>query len=171
MATKLKRITVKLPWLEGELVADEAQQRAAWEMYVELVTRVAVQPLGPDEGLLREALLSLYALFDETRRILRQYGPEVAIPERKKLLSFGQLAVHVLNRGLRPFLAKWHPLLHAWEGTRLAGLSVRDHERAWEREPELRTALEETRNQLRSYADILADLCGVAPLHDQERGD
>ena len=165
MGTKLKSVIVKLPWIEGELVADEAQQRAAWEMYVELVTRIAVQPLGPDEGLVREALSSLYALFGETRRILRQYGPDIAIPEKKKLLSFGQLAVDVLNHGLRPFLARWHPLLHAWESTRPPSVPVRDHERAWPREPELRSALEDTRRQLQAYADILAEICGVPSLH------
>jgi hypothetical protein len=165
MGAKLKSVTVKLPWVEGELVADEGQQRAAWEMYVELVTRIAVQPLGPDEGMLREALASLYALFGETRRILREYGPDVAIPQKKKLLSFGQLAVDVLNHGLRPFLARWHPLLLAWESTRTPAVSVRDHERAWPRESELRSALEDTRRQLQAYADILAEICGVPPLH------
>ena len=38
-------------------------------MYIELVTRIAVIELRPEEGLLREALSSLYSLFDTTRKI------------------------------------------------------------------------------------------------------
>jgi hypothetical protein len=162
---KLTKVTVKLPWVEGEWIADEDQQRAAWEMYVELVTRIAVQPLGADEGLVREAFASLHALFGETRRILREHGPSVAVPEKKKLLSFGQIAVDALNRSLRPLLAKWHPLLEAHESARAAGVSPLEHERRWPLEKECRTALERTRGELVQYADLLATVCGVSPLH------
>ncbi len=162
---KLTKVTVKLPWVEGEWVTDEDQRRAAWEMYVELVTRVAVQPLGAGEGLLSEALASLYQLFGETRRILREHGPGVAIPERKKLLSFGQIAVDVLNRSLRPLLAKWHPLLAAHEASRAPSVPPAEHERRWPLEAECRRALEATRVELVQYADLLAAACEVAPLH------
>jgi hypothetical protein len=45
------------------------------------VTRIAVVSLGPDEGLLREALASLHSLFAITRDILRRYGPNIAEPK------------------------------------------------------------------------------------------
>lgn len=38
---------------------------------MELVTRIAVVPLGSGEGILREALTSLHQLFGVTREILR----------------------------------------------------------------------------------------------------
>jgi hypothetical protein len=60
-------------------------------MYVELITRISVVELKPGEGLLREALSSLYTLFDTTRMILRKYGPSVAQPKGKDKLSFGYL--------------------------------------------------------------------------------
>src|SRR6185369_2037993 len=100
-------------------------------MYVELVTRVSIQPLGDTEGVLREALSSLHALFGETRRILRDHGPDVARPEKKKLLSFGAIAVDVLNVWLRPFLATWHPLLSTHEGQRRPGVSHYESELTW----------------------------------------
>ena len=53
--------------LSGTWVPDDDERSAAWEMYVELVTRVSVVGLGPGEGLLREALTSLYQLYDITR--------------------------------------------------------------------------------------------------------
>lgn len=162
---KLAKVTVKLPGIEGEWVADRAQQAAAWEMYVELVTRTAVQPLGPQEGLVGEALSSLYALFGETRRILRAYGPEVATPERKKYISFGSIAVDVLNVWLRPFLSKWHPRLQDHESRRPAALSAYQHEQVWDEAATLRAALEELRGKLVLYADLLAQVCGVPSLH------
>jgi hypothetical protein len=161
----LSKVTVKLPGIEGEWVADEAQRSAAWEMYVELITRISVQPLGRDEGMLREALASLHALFGETRRILRAYGPDVAKPERKKYLSFGAIAVDVLNVWLRPFLAKWHPRLGDHENRRSAEVSPHQHELAWAEAPALRTALEQLRGQLVMYADLLAQACDIPSLH------
>src|SRR5262245_44692068 len=127
----IKLDSVKFSWLgiEGTWVADKDQQKAAWELYVELITRVSVQPLAADEGLLREALTSLYSLFGETRRILKSYGPGVATSLKKNALSFGEIAVTVLNRGLRPILSKWHPLLLAHENVRLKEVSQTEHER------------------------------------------
>ena len=66
--------------ISGEWVPEDVERDAAWEMYVELITRVGVVKLGPDEGLVREALSSLYSLFDTTREILRCHGPAVARP-------------------------------------------------------------------------------------------
>ncbi|MFJ9897895.1 hypothetical protein ACIQPR_31645 [Streptomyces sp. NPDC091280] len=37
----------------------DAERSAAWESYLELITRVSVEELAPDEGFLREALSSL----------------------------------------------------------------------------------------------------------------
>ncbi len=162
---KLKTVkaTLKAPLLEieGSWEADVSEQRAAWELYVELVTRVTVQELAADEGLLGEALSSLYAVFGETRSILRRYGPDIAIPKGAGNLSLGHIAVRVLNEVLRPFLAKWHPILMAYEQTRAPEVSPVDHERAWTRNDELRRALSEVRVTMRKYSHLLAAAAGV----------
>ena len=69
------KVSLKLPVveIEGIWVPDKKQREAAWEMYIELVTRISVAELKPGEGLLREALSSLYSLFKTTREILRKY--------------------------------------------------------------------------------------------------
>lgn len=67
----------------------------------------------------------------------------------------------MLNNGLRPFLAKWHPLLQAWEAKRPADTSPQAHEKAWEQEPQLRRELEALRSNLEQYAEALADIAGV----------
>ncbi len=57
----LTQVTVSLPFGIGSASweADPTERNAAWELYVELVTRVAVQSLNPQEGLVREAMNSL----------------------------------------------------------------------------------------------------------------
>ena len=162
--SKITSVQVNLPFISGTWEADDDQRRAAWEMYVELVTRISIQPLDPDEGLLREALSSLYVLFGETRRILREHGPGVARPEHKQLLAFGQIAVDVLNHGLRPFLAKWHPLLAEHEASRGAA-SATAHERAWSMTGPMRADLTVLQSTLTAYADLLAAACSIPPLH------
>jgi hypothetical protein len=156
---KATKLTVSLPFNLGqiEFQPDEVQQKAAWELYVELSTRIAMQPLGPDEGMLREALSSLHSIFNVTREILKNAGPSVA----KGPNSLGAIAIEVLNVGLRPFLAKWHPLLLDYEGQRLAAVSARDHERNWERNSDLRHALANLQEQMIIYSKALALIAGI----------
>lgn len=156
---KAKKLTVGLPFNLGslEFENDEAQQRAAWSLYVELSTRIAVQPLGENEGILREALTSLYNMFNITRQILREAGPEVA----KGPHSLGAIAIEVVNKGLRPLLVKWHPLLKEYEERKPAELTTVDHERAWEKAQELRKELEEVRQQMVIYVKALATIAGI----------
>lgn len=53
---------------------NEARRWAAWALYIELKTRITTQALNDDQGLLREALNSLYSLFGSTREILIGLG-------------------------------------------------------------------------------------------------
>jgi len=156
---KATKLSVGLPFDLGHLdfEPDETQQRAAWELYVELTTRIAVQSLGADEGLMREALSSLYDIFGATREILREAGPAVAQGPN----SFGPVAIEVLNKGLRPFMTKWHPLLMVHEAKRPSDVSARDHERAWEHAAEFRKALAKVQEQMLIYAEALGQIAGV----------
>jgi hypothetical protein len=168
-------VSLNLPFglggISGIWAPHEAERKAAWEMYVELVTRISVEDLAAREGLLREALSSLYTLFGSTREILRRYGPEVATPKRGHELSFGLIAVTVLNRALRPLLARWHPELSDYESTRAADISTLEHERRWDRQEELRRELAELRGTLQGYADLLAEVAGVPSLVAREGRD
>jgi TIR domain len=170
MLPKMTEINVELgiPYIgkiTGMWKPDADEQAAAWELYIELVTRVPVAALASDEGLLREALSSLYAIFTITRDILRKHGPLIAKPKQGGELSFGYIAIAVLNNVLRPILAKWHPLLLDYEHTRDPSVSVFEHERDWEKNAELRHDLDAARTVLVTYAAILADVAGIPPLH------
>lgn len=67
----------------------------------------------------------------------------------------------MLNRGLRPFLSKWHPRLQAWEVKRSIDRSAKEHEQQWSEELELRNALASLRQDLELYALALAEIAGV----------
>jgi hypothetical protein len=166
MPVRSIHVNLKLPFLEvgGQWEPDDTEARASWEMYVELVTRISVAELRPGEGLLREALTSLYSLFGTTREILRRYGPNVARNAQPDRLSFGYIAVAVLNGALRPVLASWHPRLLAYEITRPPEVTPPEHEAAWADAEQLRETLNRMRRVLLDYAAILADAADAPSL-------
>ena len=152
-------MSVSLPWGIGsiELEPDRSERNAAWSLYVELVTRVAAQSLEADQGLLRESLTSLNNLFAITREILKVAGPGVGASHD----SVGRIAIDVLNQGLRPFLAKWHPLLQEWEAQRDTDVSARAHEQNWSEESTLRRDLRSLVKELEEYVSALGAIAGV----------
>ncbi len=156
---EIREVSFNLPFGIGGVTfgVDDTQSRAAWSLYVELVTRIAVEPLEADEGLVREALNSLYSLFGTTREILKEAGPDVGASKS----SVGGIAIAVLNNGLRPFLANWHPKLQVYEAKRPSDLSPKEHEKQWSEEPQLRSELAELRGKLEQYANALAVVAGV----------
>ncbi len=167
MALKITDISLNLPFgIGGVTIArSEAQREAAWALYVEYATRITTQSLASGQGSIREALTSLYELFDITREVLKSAGPGVADgPE-----SLGPLAIRVLNEGVRPFLVDWHGRLGGFEDEqRIAqrahlgpGVEPVIDEAGWDQAADFRQALDELRRGLASYVDALAMLAGV----------
>ena len=68
------KVSLSLPFNLGssEWEPDDAERRAAWSLYVELVAHIAVEPLDGHDGLLREMLSSLHSPFAITREIVRK---------------------------------------------------------------------------------------------------
>jgi hypothetical protein len=132
------------------------EQAAAFDLQVELVTRVGVQPLAPGQGSLREALTSLHSLFATTRNVLHRIASETAGP-----IALPGIAANLANEHLRPFLATWHPALQEHEVLRPPDISPVAHERQWERSAEMRAELADLRTPLTSVAKELAALCGT----------
>ncbi|GAC1669302.1 MAG: hypothetical protein PVS3B1_07680 [Ktedonobacteraceae bacterium] len=148
----------------GMSTASEEEKRAAWTMYVELVTRVPIAPFGHNEGILREALTSIYSLFHVARAILSNYGPTIPHTNQDTRLSFSHLVIRMLNTTLRPLLSKWHPLLMDYEVTRPDSMGVRQYEQQWERYAELRTEIMAVRKILIEYVNAFAQIAGTSPL-------
>lgn len=148
MKLKLRSVSLSLPWGVGgiEMEVSEAEERAAWHLYVEFATRVTAHPLEPGGGSVREALDSLYKLFGITREVLREAGPAIGRDRE----SLGPLAIEVLNQGLRPFLLRWHPAL-AQAGDELDP----------ERRAEFDRELADLREGLEEYVAALAAIAGI----------
>ncbi len=159
---KLKSLSVSLPFNLGSLSfeANEVEQRAAWKLYVELVTRVAAQPFMIEHGSLRGALSSLHSLFARTREILRDAGPDVAHGPG----SFGAIAIRVLTQGIAPFTTEWHPALAEHEATRPEGVHPRAHEHSWPRYGEMVREFVSLQLEIRDYLRVLAAIADIGDL-------
>jgi hypothetical protein len=156
---KAQKVSISLPFGLGgvELVPNKVEQRAAWSLYVELTTRIAIQPFDPEHGLMREVLTSLYSLFGLTRQVLREAGPEVAHGPH----SLGPLAIEILTKGLAPYTTRWHRKLLDYESARTPGASPLQHERAWADFPQMRKELEDLQREMKRYAEALAKIAGA----------
>lgn len=157
--TKLGSVTVNIPYAgSATFVPEESEVRAAWSLYIEISTRVPVQPIDPEYGSIREALNSIYALFGETRRILSQSGPSIAHGGN----SLAPLAIGFLNEGLRPFLTKWHYELQLHESKYNTPPKSRvEHEKEWPKLNEFKKAYKELQHNLERYQTELKKLCGA----------
>jgi hypothetical protein len=161
------KVNLGIAELSGEWEPNDIERAAAWELYVELITRISVVPIQSDSDvLLREALTSLYSIFKTTRDVLRRYGPDIAEPKPSGQYNFAYLAIAILNGGIRPLLSRWHPALKRWEEQCPTGTSPAAHEHAWPHAAELRADLDQTRHALTDYAATLAIACGVPNLLD-----
>jgi len=135
------------------------ERAAAFDLQVELVTRVGVQPLAEGAGSLREALASLHTLFTAARDALHRVADEATVP-----VLLPSIAAALLNVHLRPFLTRWHTALQQHEAARPPTVSVIEHEQRWPESGQLRAELQDLQAPLTAAAEDLATLCGVSLL-------
>jgi len=147
----LSGLKLTLPFLETEWRPQDPDRDAAWELYVELLTRIATQKLAEEHGDEKTALESVYRLFGVTREILRRQG--------KYCTEFAKVAIPVLNQMVRPFTAKWHRI------------SLQNGFADPARCQEFRHELAALQVVLRRYTSALADMAGVEDLTELEATD
>jgi len=137
-------LKINLGFLEMEWQPQEKDREAAWELYIEMLTRIVTQPLSAEEGDEKAALDSVFALFGITREILKRNG--------RGCVQFSKIAVVVLNQVVRPFTAKWHKRA-------LSGAFNDAPSRT-----EFRAELTTLQAILRNYTQALADIAQVEDL-------
>ena len=145
----LGKIKLGPKWANAEITFKSGDQDAAWELYVEMLTRIVTQLLPSEAGDEKAALDSVYSLFATTREILRHHG--------RTTIQVSKVAIPLLNQVVRPFTAKWHK-------ESLAG-AFDDPDRQREFREEL-TVLQE---DLSNYNRLLAEIAGVEDLTELER--
>ena len=147
----LTRIKLNPMFASFEFSPIEDDRSAAWDMYVELLTRISTQPLRENEGDEKTALDSIYSLFDTTRIVLKEKG--------RNATQFTRVAIIVLNQIIRPFTAKWHR-------ESLNG-AFQDSEKC----KVFRNDLIQLQNWLVAYTRLLADMARVEDLTVISRED
>lgn len=130
--------------MESEFHPQDPDRNAAWELYVELLTRITTQYLAPEDGDEQAALDSVHAIFPLTREILRKHGSGAG--------EFAKLAIPVLNQVIRPFTAKWHRLSLA-----------KSFEEPAHRQ-QFRAELSTVQHTLRNYTRALGEMAQVEDL-------
>ncbi|SGZ04014.1 hypothetical protein [Moritella viscosa] len=141
-------LKIKTPFLDMEWKPQDEDKAAAWDLYIELLTRITTQSLHVDHGDEQNALTSIYSIFGITRDVMKQNG--------RHCIEFTKIAVVVLNQVVRPFTAKWH------------GLSVKGAFDSPEKCSEFRTELEQLQVMLRIYTQMLAEMADVEDLTEFE---
>ena len=144
----LEKVRFNVPFVGVEASFEESDKDAAWELYIEMLTRIVTQPLPAESGDEKTALDSVYSLFAVTREVLRRRG--------RGAIQFARVAIPVLNQIVRPFTAKWHK-------ESLAGAFDDPVERR-----EFREELASLQEDLRNYNRMLARIAGVEDLTDLE---
>lgn len=144
----LTGLKVKTPIMEMEWKPSDPDRDAAWDLYVELLTRITTQPLPKGDGLEETALASIYALFGITRQTLKNHG--------RSCIEFTRIAIIVLNQVVRPFTAKWHRQSESG--------AFNNNEKCIE----FRSELQALQVLLRNYTGLLADLANVEDLTEIE---
>lgn len=144
----LTKLSVKTPILDMEWTPSDQDKDAAWDLYVELLTRITTQRLDEQHGTEEAAIESVHKLFNITRLTLKTHG--------RKAENFTRIAIIVLNQVIRPFTAKWHRL---------------SEEKAFEKVEfckEFRSELLCLQDDLRAYTKMLADLADVEDMTEIE---
>lgn len=144
----LSKLKINVKFLEADFEPRDPDRESAWELYVELLTRVTTQYLPPEVGGEKAALNSVYAVFPLTREILRRRGSGCG--------EFAKLAIPMLNQVIRPFTAKWHRLS-------IAGAFTDE-----DKSVEFRAELSELQKDLRAYASALSAMADVEDLSQLE---
>jgi hypothetical protein len=134
-------LKIKTPFLDMEWKPVDEDKAAAWELYIELLTRITTQPLANTHGDEETALKSIYSIFSITREVIRSNG--------RHCLEFTKIAIVVLNQVIRPFTAKWHKV------------SVQGEFSNPESCQKFREELIELQHVLNIYTKMLGDMAGV----------
>ena len=142
----LTGLKIKTPIMDLEWKPSNEDKNAAWDLYIELLTRITTQPLSMENGVETAALDSVYALFDMTRQTLKNHG--------RPCIKFTRIAIIILNQVVRPFTAKWHRK------------SMNGAFDLPEECTNFRIELQNLQTCLQNYTGLLADLADVEDLTD-----
>jgi hypothetical protein len=143
--------------ISGNVEYYTADQQIAWKIYVEMATRITANELKGD-GILREAIASIYTVFGVLRETLKNAPLDVARPPATGKMTVSSVLLIVMNEHMRPFLSRWHPLLKQHEDSRAENVSPVEHEKKWAMNTQCRGDLTALSAGLNQYVAALKSI-------------
>lgn len=138
---------ITTPFLEAEWAPTQADQEAAWQLYIELLTRRIMKYLpNQDEEII--ILSEISVLIEITRDLIKKYGREA--------VSFSKLAIVILNQTLLPFISNWRYIIQVGKIKEIENYNKFNIE------------LKSLQDELKKYIKMLADFSGVEDLSELE---
>jgi hypothetical protein len=124
LRVRISRVTLRLGGTGADVSLDPDSREQLWRFFIQMASRVATRPLALGDGVLEEALNSLYSLFDTARSDLSSRPPRGPIPA-------GTVPPHIyvldiLNADICA-LARRAGTSVSWNGNALAGPSRSGH--------------------------------------------
>jgi len=89
----MNSLKIKPPYLEMDFKFVDVGKKAAWDLYIELLSRITTPMLPEEYGDEEGVLESIHSLFKTTRDVLKANGPAC--------VQFTKIAV-VVNQKIRP---------------------------------------------------------------------
>lgn len=142
------------------LKPNRGDRQVAYKLWVELNTRKIGLQIDFENDVLSETYDSWYAFFKITRELIKEI-PIEQIGSKSGDVEFVDLAIDVLNIGLRPHLTLWQARFRRWYDNELENIDKKRYESPQEiqkRFPqylELETDLEKVNKRLIYYKEQL----------------
>jgi hypothetical protein len=129
-----------------KLRANRDDLKVAYQLWVELSTRKIGLPIDYDDDVIVEIYDSWYQFFGITRDLIKDIPPS-KLRNGESIQGLIQLAIDVLNEGLRPHLTRWQARFRRWYESELAKpenllLEPQELQKRFPRYAELRTDME-----------------------------
>ncbi len=148
-------VTVSLPSGSLEFKAQREDRRIAWEIFVQIRTRIAAVDFRENEDSLLHINKSLYELFSFIRdKILSLPLKTVTRDKNGNLVEF---YLAILNDGIRPFLTKWHiSVSHFHEKMKDSGKSAIEIDKEFlEKNPSILGDVKSLNQRMKKFASVL----------------
>lgn len=159
---QISEAEIATPGAKVKVTSTGSQRRAAWVLCVDLATRIVTQDMADENGDDGVALDSLYKFFQLARKTLSETQPRPAADG----YTVESYVILVLNRDLRPFLSRWHPLWDTWHKANPEKLS-----KEWECHAAFRADLRGLQKKARQVAAGLAEIAGFQNAEERLFGE
>ncbi|ABO35462.1 conserved hypothetical membrane protein [Methanococcus maripaludis C5] len=134
----------------------------AYKLWVEVSTRKIGMPIDFEKDVIYEIYNSWYEFFKLTRELIKDI-PISKVRRSKDTQKIVNLAIDVLNEGLRPHLTTWQARFRKWyehelEEPNNKGLTPQEIQKKYPHYDELKKDMREVNKKLINYRNVLKEI-------------